>query len=94
MHVLRAIPGYDMELIEIDGSVASMQAELGGGYSLTHMSRTVGVAYNPAAQALGMPYNRRYNGDTFFGTFLVIGLAGEDIAELIKDPKVREWVLA
>ena len=94
MHVLRALPGCDMELIEIDGSVASMQAELGGGYSLTHLSRTVGVVYNPAAEGLGYPYNRRYNGNTLFGTFLVIGLAGEDIAELIKDPKVREWVLA
>ena len=93
MHALRAIPGCEMELIEIDGSVASLQEELGGGYSLTHLSHNIGVVYNPAAQGIGLQYNRRYNGSTIFGTFLVIGLAGADIAELIKDPKIREWVL-
>ena len=93
MNALRAKPGCDMELIEIDGTIVSLQDELGGGYILTRIGSNFGVAYNPAAEGIGLPYNRRYHGNTLYGTFLVVGLAGTDIADLLKDPKTRELVI-
>lgn len=93
MHVLRKRPGFDWEEIEIEGTVASMQEEVGGCFRLAQLATHMGVIYNPAAESMGMQYNRRFWGTTFFGTFLVVGIRGDDPADLILDPKTRELVI-
>lgn len=93
MHVLRKRPGFDWEEIEIEGTVASMQEEVGGCFRLAQFATDVGVIYNPAAESMGFQYNRRFLGTTFFGTFLLVGIVGDAPADLILDPKTRELVM-
>ena len=92
MHVLRARPGYDWEDIEIAGTIASMQDEVGGCFRLMRFTSDAAVLYNPAAEGVGMRYNRRFLGTTFFGTFLIVGVDDGEPTDVTMTPRLREWV--
>lgn len=93
MIAYRKRPGMDWEEIQIDGSVAQISEEVGGCFRFVRMFKEGCIAYNPAAESMGHPYNCRYMGTTFFGTFLVVGMDGEQITDLILNEEARKWVL-
>jgi hypothetical protein len=87
MGVVRVDPGFEPAVGDIDGSLESMQAVVGGTIQICHSVDTSGhraiLFYcNEDGRAQNLAPNRKVNGQVVLGTILVMVLEGEDNAEL------------
>lgn len=89
MKVLRIKPMCRPEVIEIDGSLESLQKEVGGMIQATYpWDDKVALICNDKGKLMGLEFNRPlYNADGrmydyMVGTFLIVGLTEDDFGSL------------
>ncbi len=89
IQVLVVEPGKRPYIKEIDGSLASLQQEVGGYIQAVYLfDDPVGVICNEEGKLLNLPLNRALRTedgeiyDILAGTFLVVGLGKEDFVSL------------
>lgn len=84
MNVLLVKPGKYAREAEIDGSLAGMQAVVGGTIEATYpFEEPVAIICNDEGLLLGLPLNRKIcDGCIIAGTFFVCGLGEENFADL------------
>lgn len=89
MKVLRIKPMCRPEVIEIDGSLESLQKEVGGMIQATYpWDDKVALICNDEGKLMGLEFNRPlYNADAqmydyVVGTFLIVGLTEDDFGSL------------
>lgn len=89
MKVLRIKPMFRPEVIEIDGSLDSLQKEVEGTIQATYpWDDKVALICNDEGKLMGLEFNRPlYNADGqmydyMVGTFLIVGLTEDDFMKL------------
>ena len=84
MKVLRIKPMCRPEVIDIDGSLESLQKEVGGLIQATYpWDDKVALICNDEGKLMGLPLNRSLEDyDIIAGTFFICGLGDEDFCSL------------
>lgn len=97
MKALRIKPMCRPEVIEIDGSLESLQKEVGGMIQATYpWDDKVALICNDEGKLMGLEFNRPlYNADAqmydyVVGTFLIVGLTEDDFGSL-SDEMVEKY---
>ncbi len=87
--VLEVAPGQYPKAVEIGSDIKSLQQAVGGSIAATYpFEDEVALVFNDEGKLLGLPLNRALRDDSgeaydvLAGTFLVVGLGGEDFASL------------
>lgn len=89
MKVLRVKPRYLPEIVEIDGSLESLQKEVGGDIQTVYpWEDPVALICNDEGKIMGLEVNRPLFDakakmyDYIAGTFLIVGLTEDDFGSL------------
>lgn len=89
MKILRVEPEKSPEIVEMDGSLATLQKAVGGYIEAVYpWDDPIAIICNDDGKFNGMPLNRaiyRENGeiiDIIAGTFLIVGLGNDDFCSL------------
>ena len=90
MKILLLEPGKTVREAEIDGSLESMQAVVGGLITAVYpYEEMVAVVANDEGLLMGMPLNRKLDDYTIIaGTFFLCGLSKDSFADL--SPELME----
>ena len=81
MKAIRKKPGAQPEIIEVDDTLAALQAEV-GGYIETVSIADVVIICNEEGRLCGLPYNCRFVGVDFVGTILVVGRNKDEFCDV------------
>lgn len=88
MKAIRKKPGCEPELIDIDNTLAALQAEV-GGYIETVSIADVVIICNEEGRLCGLPHNFRFVGVDFVGTILVVGRNKDEFCDV---PEAYFWM--
>ena len=84
-------PGEEPETIEIENTLAALQAEVGGYIEAVTVSKDAAVICNEEGRILGLPDNGRFFGVDFVGTVLIVGIKGDEFCDVPdSDFRLRE----
>lgn len=78
MKAIRKRPGEAPEIIEVDNTLAALQAEVGGYIETVTIASDAVIICNEEGRILGLPDNCRVCGVDFVGTVLIVGTKGDD----------------
>ena len=82
MRALRFRPGEAGELVKVENTLEALQKEVGGYIETFTFATDACVICNEEGKLRGLPYNRNLLGEDFVGTILVVGVKGEEFADL------------
>ena len=82
MRALRKRPGEAWEPIAVENELKPLQQEVGGYLESVTLAEDVCVLCDEEGRMKGKPYNTTVCGVSFVGTILIVGVAGEDFADL------------
>ena len=82
MKVIRKKPGCEPEIIEVDNTLAALQAEVGGYIETVTIASDAVIICNEEGRILGLPDNCRVCGVDFVGTVLIVGTKGDEICDV------------
>ena len=85
MKVARKRPGEPWEFAEIDNTLETLQAEVGGSIeTLTVCSDAclVCLVMNEEGRLLNLPFNFRWGTYRFYGTVLLVGVKGDEFGDV------------
>ena len=82
MKVIRKKPGCAPEIIDIDNTLESLQAEVDGYIEAVTISADAVVICNEEGLLRGLPNNCRFFGMPFVGAFLVVGQNGDAFCDV------------
>ncbi|MBQ9733941.1 MAG: DUF3846 domain-containing protein [Clostridia bacterium] len=82
MKVIYKAPGSAPELRDIPNTLEELQATVGGYIETVTFATDACVICNEEGILLGLPFNCVFLGTRFFGPIMVVGIEGEDFAEL------------
>ena len=92
MRVIKVEPHRAPKVIDIEGSLPSLQEEVGGCIECTYpFDDMVGLICNEEGKLLGLDYNRALRDeenkiyDIICGSFLVVGLTEDDFGSLTEE---------
>ena len=100
MKVLAVLPAKKPVRMELDGSLESMQAFVGGAIQAIYpYEDPVAIVCHGEGKLLGLEYNRALRDETgavydiLCGPFFLCGLGEEDLADLPEDLMDKYWQL-
>lgn len=82
MRVMRKRPGEDWEPIEVENELKPLQQAVGGYLESFTFAEDACILCDEEGRLKGKPYNTTVCGVPFVGTVLIVGVAGEDFADL------------
>jgi len=82
IRVLRVEPGAAPETTTVSNTLDALQAEVGGYIEVVRLGDNTALVCNEEGKIMGLPANRRVGSDTIAGTFLIVGIDGEDFCSL------------
>lgn len=88
MKAIRKHPGEAPEPIDIENTLAALQAEVGGYIEAMTVSKDAAVICNEEGRILGLPHNCCFCGVRFVGTILIVGTDGEAFCDV---PDLNFW---
>ena len=89
---MRAIykrPGKAAEIIHIEDKLEALQGAVGGYIEVVPMRRDTALVCNEEGKLMGMPFNFGFRGDAIVGPVLILGMEGENFADIPKDVEKR-----
>lgn len=91
MRVIYKAPGAPPEPRDIPNTLEELQATVGGYIETISLATDAAIICNEEGRLLGLPYNCRFLGADFVGPILVVGVAGDEFADL--DPAAMGMLL-
>lgn len=82
MNVIYKAPGCAPEPRDIPNTLEELQAAVGGYIETVTIATDSAVICNEEGRLLGMPHNVCFCGVDFFGPILIVGVDGEEFADL------------
>lgn len=82
MKAIRKRPGEAPEIIEVDNTLAALQAEVGGYIETVTIASDAVIICNEEGRILGLPDNCRVCGVDFVGTVLIVGTKGDEFCDV------------
>lgn len=82
MHVIYKAPGCAPEPRDIPNTLEELQAAVGGYIETVTIATDAAVICNEEGRLLGMPHNVCFCGVDFVGPILIVGVDGEEFADL------------
>ena len=82
MHVIYKAPGCAPEPRDIPNTLEELQAAVGGYIETVTIATDAAVICNEEGRLLGMPNNVCFCGIDFVGPILIVGVDGEEFADL------------
>lgn len=82
MKAIRKKPGCEPEIIEVDNTLAALQAEVGGYIETVTIASDAVIICNEEGRILGLPDNCRVCGVDFVGTVLIVGTKGDEFCDV------------
>ena len=92
MRVIRKRPGEAWEPIEVENELKPLQQAVGGYLESFTFAEDACVLCDEEGRLKGKPYNTTVCGVPFVGTVLIVGVAGEDFADLTEQQEA--WLRA
>lgn len=84
MRVLRKNPGEPWEAIEVENGLKPLQDAVGGYLESVTFAEDACILCDEEGRLKGRTYNATVCGVPFVGTILIVGVAGEEFADLTK----------
>lgn len=85
IRVLKVEPGRPPEEVTIPNTLEALQSAVSGYIEALDLDSDAVLLCNEEGKLLGLPANRRVNGDTIAGTFLIVGSADGDFCSLSEE---------
>lgn len=85
MRVIYKAPGGKPEIRDIPNTLEELQASVGGYIESCTFATNAAVICNEEGRLRGLPYNCRFLGVDFVGPILIVGIDGDEFADL--DPE-------
>ena len=82
MTIAKLEPKRELEIIEIDGSLESMQDVVGGYIEIVPWVKGLVLVVNEEGKLLGLDYNFTFGNDIIVGTAFFAREDGEDLTDL------------
>lgn len=82
MRAMRKRPGKAWEAIEVENELKPLQQEVGGYLESFTFTEDVCILCDEEGRLKGKPYNTTILGVDFVGTILMVGVDGEEFADL------------
>ena len=82
IRVLKVEPGKAPEEITMSNTLEAFQAAVGGDIEAMGLDSDACLICNELGKLIGLPANRRVNGEPIAGTFLIVGCADGDFCSL------------
>lgn len=82
MRAMRKRPGEAWEAIEVDNELKPLQQEVGGYLESFTLAENACVLCDEEGRLKGKAYNTTICGVSFVGTILIVGVDGEEFADL------------
>ena len=82
MKVIYKAPGSAPELRDIPNTLEELQSTVGGYIETVTFANDACVICNEEGRLLGLPFNCTFLGASFVGPILIVGIEGEDFADL------------
>lgn len=82
MKAIRKKPGCEPEIIEVDNTLAALQAEVGGYIETVTIASDAVIICNEEGRILGLSDNCRVCGVDFVGTVLIVGTKGDEFCDV------------
>ncbi len=82
IRVLKVEPGRAPEEVTMSNTLEALQAAVGGDIEAVGLDTDAYLICNELGKPTGLPANRRVNGETIAGTFLIVGFADGDFCSL------------
>lgn len=82
MKAIRKKPGCAPEIIEIENTLAALQAEVGGYIETVTIASDAVIICNEEGRILGLPDNCRVCGVDFVETVLIVGIKGDAFCDV------------
>lgn len=89
MRAMRKRPGEAWEAIEVENELKPLQQAVGGYLESFTFAEDACVLCDEEGLLKGKPYNTTVCGVPFVGTVLIVGVAGEDFADLTEQQEAR-----
>lgn len=89
MRAMRKRPGEAWEAIEVENELKHLQQAVGGYLESFTFAEDACVLCDEEGLLKGKPYNTTVCGAPFVGTILIVGVAGEDFADLTEQQEAR-----
>lgn len=89
MRAMRKRPGEAWEAIEVENELKPLQQAVGGYLESFTFAEDACVLCDEEGLLKGKPYNTTVCGVPFVGTILIVGVAGEDFADLTEQQEAR-----
>lgn len=82
IRVLKVEPGKAPEEVTMPNALEALQAAVGGDIEAVGLDSDAYLVCNELGKVIGLPANRRVNGDIIAGTFLIVGSTDVDFCSL------------
>ena len=92
MRAMRKRPGEAWEAIEVENELKPLQQAVGGYLESFTFAEDACVLCDEEGLLKGKPYNTPVCGVSYVGTILIVGVAGEDFADLTEQQEA--WLRA
>lgn len=89
MRAMRKRPREAWEPIEVENELKPLQQEVGGYLESFTFAEDACVLCDEEGRMKRKPYNTTVCGVSFVGTILIVGVAGEDFADLTEQQEAR-----
>lgn len=89
MRAMRKRPGEAWEAIEVENELKPLRQAVGGYLESFTFAEDACVLCDEEGLLKGKPYNTTVCGVPFVGTILIVGVAGEDFADLTEQQEAR-----
>lgn len=89
MRAMRKRPGEAWEAIEVENELKPLRQAVGGYLESFTFAEDACVLCDEEGLLKGKPYNATVCGVPFVGTILIVGVAGEDFADLTEQQEAR-----
>lgn len=82
MKIARKRPGEPWEFAEVENSLEALQAEVGGYIETLTCASDASLVMNEEGRLLNLPFNFYWGTLRFCGTVLLVGVKGDEFADL------------
>lgn len=82
MRVIKKEAGRRAQVVEIENDLKPLQEAVGGYIECVTLPNRMCIICNEEGRLMGLPFNTIFAGIPLVGTFLIVGVDGEDFTDV------------